>query len=148
LDEYPHAVQKSFSQEEVIDHEIGLGAIQKVRGEWQFKHSERLSGTLQSYTWQIVNGFSAAEVLDELLNEVKQIEGATELFACDGRACGRGVEWANRVFNERILYGREDLQRYRVFALPGEPESRLLAYSAERTSDRQYLHVEVLLISN
>jgi hypothetical protein len=69
------------------------------------------------------------------------------LFSCDGRACGRAVQWANRVFGQRVLFGREDLQRYAVFALPGENAGRLLVYSAERTADRQYLHVEWLQIA-
>lgn len=146
--DYPHARQIAFSQREVIDHEIGLGAMQKVRGKWQLKHSERLSGTLTSYTWQIVDGFTSAEVMDELLGSLLEEEGVIELFTCDGRACGQGVQWANRVFHQRVLYGREDMQHYRVYALQGEPDYRLVVYSAARTADRQYLHVELLRILN
>jgi hypothetical protein len=145
LDESVHVRQIAFSSEEVVDHEIGLGAVQKVRGEWRFKRSERLSGTLLSYTWQVGNGYSAAEVMAQLLDSVAQIDGATSLFSCDGRACGRAVQWANGVFEERVLYGREDNQQYRVIAFEGERAARLIAYSAERTADRQYLHVELLL---
>jgi hypothetical protein len=147
LEDYPHTTQIEFSEREVIDHEVGLGALQKVRGEWQFKKSERLSGTLIKYTWLIENGFSSAEVMTAFLGSVKKLSGSKELFACEGRACGRAVQWANRVFNERVLFGREDLQRYQVYELSGAEGSRVLAYSAERTSDRQYLHVEWLLIA-
>jgi hypothetical protein len=147
LDAYPHARQMAFSKKEVIDHEIGLGAMQKVRDEWRFKHSERLSGTLLRYTWQIVDGFTSAQVMNTLLDSVSQGEGAKLLFTCDGRACGQGVQWANRVFEERELYGREDLQRYRVYSLQGEAPYRLVVYSAERTEDRQYLHVDLLRIA-
>lgn len=144
LADYPHTKQVDYSEREVIDHEIGLGAMQKLRGEWHFKHSERLSGTLRTYTWLIVNGFSSAEVMAGLLDSLAELDGASELYACEGRACGRAVQWANQVFGNRVLYGREDLQRYSVYAIPGAGEDRLLAYSAERTADRQYLHVEWL----
>jgi hypothetical protein len=147
LDDYPHSKQIAHTTREVIDHEIGLGAIQKVRGEWRFKHSERLSGTLTSYTWQIVDGFSSAQVMAEFLDSIANDEGASLLFSCEGRACGRGVQWANRVFHQRELYGREDAQRYRVYSLQGAVSYRLLAYSAERTEDRQYLHVDLLQIA-
>ena len=50
LNEYPHARSVSFSRRDVIDYEIGLGAMRKVRGDWRFKDSERLTGTLVSYT--------------------------------------------------------------------------------------------------
>jgi hypothetical protein len=148
LDSYPHARQIAFSRREVLDHEIGLGAIQKMRGEWRFKRSERLSGTLASYTWQVVDGFSSAQVMEDLLENITADDRGTLLFACSGRACGKGVQWANRVFREQVLYGREDLQQYRVYDLPGEPSYRLTAYSSERTTDRQYLHVELLRIAN
>jgi Domain of unknown function (DUF4892) len=147
LQKHPHTKQINFSEQAVVDHEVGLGAIQKIRGEWQFKKSERLTGTLFRYTWLIENGFSSAEVMEDFLSAVAKIEGSKELFACNGRACGRAVQWANRVFNQRVLFGQEGLQRYRVYALEGERGSRLLAYSAERTSDRQYLQVEWLVIA-
>lgn len=147
LDAHPYTKQIAFSREEVLYREIGLGALQKVRGEWRFKHSERLSGTLVSYTWQILDGFDSAQVMEDLLDAVTKEKGASLLFTCQGRACGSGVQWANRVFHEQLLYGREDLQRYRVYAIEGEQAHRLVAYSAKRTEDRQYLHVELLQIA-
>jgi hypothetical protein len=147
LDAYPHARQIAFAKKEVLDYEIGLGAMQKVREEWRFKHSERLSGTLLRYTWQIVDGFTSAQVMAILVDSMTQGGPANLLFSCDGRACGQGVQWANRVFQEPELYGREDLQRYRVYSLGGEAIYRLVIYGAERTEDRQYLHVDLLRIA-
>lgn len=148
LNDYPHAQQVAASELEVIDHEIGLGAMQKVRGAWQFKKSERLSGLLSRYTWQIVDGFTSMEVMEELVAALEGSEGTTLLFSCEGRACGQGVQWANRVFRQRVLYGREDLQRYRVYALDeAGVQYRVVVYSAARTADRQYLHVDLLRIA-
>lgn len=147
LDESPHLQRIAFSSREVVDHPVGLGAIQKVGGDWRFEYSERLGGTLLSYTWQVGDGHSAAEVMAQLQESVLQSEGATVAFSCDGRACGRAVEWANTVFNQRVLFGRGDKQQYRVFAFEGGQDARLIAYGAERTADRQYLHVELLLVA-
>jgi hypothetical protein len=147
LNGYPHARQVSYSKMEVIDHEIGLGAMQKVRGEWRFKKSERLSGTLVSYTWQIIDGYTSAQAMKELLGSVAEKDNASLLFTCKGRACGSGAQWANRVFRERVLYGREDLQRYGVYAVQDVASYRLVAYSAARSEDRQYLRVDLLLIT-
>ena len=150
LNEYPHARLITSSDEAVIDHEVGLGSIKKIRGVWRFKKSERRSGQLLSYTWQIVDGFSSEEVMEGLLQSVEQTEGVSALFACNGRSCGQSAQWANRVFGQRLLYGREDLQRYRVFSVPGKEgaEYRLVVYSAARSADRQYLHVELLSIKD
>lgn len=146
LDDYPHTRQIRTSETNVVEREVGLGAMQKLRGEWHLKRSERYSGKLLRYTWAIENGFRAEEEMQKFVAAVTQIEGAEQLFSCDARACGQAAQWANRVFNESELYGREDLQHYRVFALHSEPEARLLVYSAERTEDRQYLHVELLTL--
>jgi len=149
LNEYPHAQQISFSRTEVIDHEIGLGAMQKIRGDWRFKNSERLSGTLVSYTWQIVDGFTSEQVMDKLLEEVEEDDAAASLlFSCKGRACGDAAQWANRVFKERVLYGRAELQRYSVYGLQGNAEYRLVTYGAARTEDRQYLRADLLIVSD
>jgi len=147
LDRYPHSVTVDSAIEAVRDYEIGLGAIQKVGGAWQFKHSQRLSGTLTRYTWQIVDGFQAGDILDEVADSVTEVPGNELLFECAGRSCGPAVQWANRVFGQRVLYGRDADQRYRVYALPGPPALRLLLYSAVRPPDRQYLHAELLEVA-
>lgn len=147
LNEFPHSQLIDLEQEDVLDYEVGLGAIQKLGGAWRFKASERLNGKLSSYTWQIIDGFTSIEVMEELANAAQQLEGAQLLFACEGRACGRGVQWANRVFGQPLLYGREGLQRYRVYSLGGDPRSLLIMFAASRTADRQYLHAELLEVS-
>jgi hypothetical protein len=142
LDAYPHAVRINYSVEEVIDYEVGVGSIKKVRGVWKLDESQRLSGTLHRYTWQIIDGFTSQEVLEEAVGVLADAE---RLYSCDGRACGQGVQWANRIFHERLLYGRDDLQRYRVFG--AEQRWRVLLFSAARSADRQYLHAEWLEIA-
>lgn len=141
---FPHAIEVSSARSEVKGHELALGSLKKVRGEWRFKHSERLSGTLTSYTWRIVDGFTAAELMSELEGELASDPAAEQLFSCAGRACGHSAQWASRVFQERLLYGRQDMQRYSIYRLKDDPERRLLMYSAVRSEDRQYLHMEVL----
>lgn len=144
LEDYPHAVSIARKVEAVRDHEVGLSALQKSSGDWIFRKSERLDGELVRETWQIIDGFTAGEVLVGLEAALAAAE-AELLFACDYRACGPGAQWASRVFNQRLLYGRADEQRYRVYALSSAAgEFRVVLYSGARSSDRQYLHVDVL----
>jgi len=149
LDAYPHAVAIEGSQEQTVDHEVGLGSLRKVAGSWRFKSSERLSGLLQRTTWQIVDGYTSSEVLGEVANSVAELPDQALLFSCEARACGSGSQWASRVFGQRILYGRDDQQRYRVYRVnEGDTEYRLAIYASARSSDRQYLHVDLLKIAN
>jgi len=148
LNEFPHAQQIEFKESEVLDYDVGLGAMQKISGAWRFKRSERFSGKLTGYTWQLTDGFTSLEVLDALLAQVDELESQTLMFSCDGRACGNGVQWANRVFHQPVLYGREDMQRYRVISIGESPRYLMLIYAAARTADRQYLHAELLQLAN
>ncbi len=144
LADFPHTLEVSHSETAVVDYEIGLGAMQKHMGNWRFKQSLRVDGERVRYTWQIIDGFSAAEVAEQLVEALEEDSANTLLYSCEGRACGNGAQWANRVFGERILYGRAEYQNYRVYQLAGQPLSYLLVYTAARTADRQYLHAELV----
>lgn len=133
-----HTRLLASSDEQVLDAEIGLGAIKKVRGVWRFKHSQRMSAQRLRYTWQVLDGFSADEVFDGM---TAMLSDKTPLFACHGRDCGSPVQWANRVFGQRILYGRDDVQRYAIYELADN--SRALFYAGARTAQRQYFHMEI-----
>lgn len=144
LENYPHARSIARKVASVRDHEIGLSTMQKSTGDWIFRNSERLDGELTRETWQIIDGFRVREVLRSLESALAAA-GAELLFTCDYRACGPGAEWASRVFNQRILFGSADEQRYRVYRVNSAAgEFRVVLYSGARTSDRQYLHVDVL----
>ena len=147
VEQYPHTVEVERSEAEVVDHAVGLGALQKVRGVWRFKSSERLTGTLARYTWQVVDGFTSEEVFEQVATAAETLAGAQQLFDCMGLSCGHGSQWANRVFQQRVLYGRNAAQRYRVYSLGEAADYRLLLYAAVRTADRQYLHMELLTIA-
>jgi len=148
-DQSPHTEQIGSSSQSVTEHEIGLGAMRKVRGLWQFKDSTRHSGLLTRITWQVKDGFASVEFLQGLEQDLLALEGASLIFACDGRACGHANQWANQVFGERLLYGKSDSQRYRAIAVDTATQSaRVLLYSSARTADRQYLHADYLLLSD
>ncbi len=146
-DRFPHSEVVDQASEPVLDYVVGLGPMQKVRGDWRLEDSERLTGQLSRYTWRIVDGFSSRALFEDATTEVEAMPGSELLFACEARSCGGSVQWANRVFHQRVLYGTENSQRYRVYALRGgEREQRLIIYASARTSDRQYLHMELLTV--
>lgn len=149
VNRYPRAELVDHETSEVIGHVIGLGAIQKVRGQWRLEHQARLSGNLVRYTWRIVDGYSSAELFEEIAEELPAYDSVEVLFRCEGRSCGRSVQWANRIFGQRVLYGTEESQRYRVtaFRTADGADYRLILYASARTADRHYLHAELLRVS-
>lgn len=148
FDEYTQLeLMDPVSERNVRDYLVPLGAIEKIRGKWSPRDSERQSGVLRRYTWRVSEGYSSEELVDSMDRELSDHGSATRIFSCEARACGSSVQWANRIFEERLLYGTEASQRYRVYTLDdGVQQHRLLIYGSARSSDRQYLHVELLTL--
>lgn len=146
LDEDPALIRTGEPIEErVREFLVPLGAIQKVRGVWRPDESERVSGQRLAYTWRVEEGFRAEEFVDMLDARLAEDPAAKVIFSCDARACGSSVQWANRIFRERVLYGRQESQRYRAYKLERDGrEYRLLVYGSARTTDRQYVRAELL----
>ncbi|MEO1078191.1 MAG: DUF4892 domain-containing protein [Pseudomonadota bacterium] len=132
----------------VRNYLVPLGAVQKVRGVWAPRESERVSGERLAQTWQLDAGFTAAEVVDELEAQLGTDPSAELLFACGGVSCGSSVQWANRIFRERLLYGTQASQLYRAYALERDESAyRVLIYGSARSADRQFVHVEFLSLA-
>ena len=130
----------------VSAYTVPLGAMRKIRGVWAPRRSERVSGVRRAYTWRVEDGFSVAEVIADLDRRLAVDTAAEIRFRCDARACGSSVQWANRIFGERLLYGTQASQRYRLLVFPTAKarQQRLLIYGSARSNERQYLRVELL----
>lgn len=136
-------------RESVRDFMLPLGAIEKIRGVWSPRDSERISGERIAYTWRVEPGFTSAEAVAEIEARLGEDSGARVIFSCDARACGSSVQWANRIFRERLLYGTEASQLYRVYGLErGAQRYRLLVYASARTAERQYLRGELIRLAD
>ena len=141
-----HAKEYSHQQPREVEYLLGLGALQKIGGRWRHKHSEALTGQLQSTTWQIADGFTAEEGFDWYR---QQMPAAAELlFECKGRSCGSSAQWADRVFGERVLYGHDERQHYAVWRLQDQSTSwTLVLYAVDRANRRHFLRMDTLKTS-
>ena len=135
--------------ETVRNHLVALGAMQKVRGVWAPRQSERISGQRLAYTWKVEEGFTVRDALDELEAAVGGDDRLSTLYACEAVSCGSSVQWANRVFRERLLYGTQASQVYRAYTISGDAQPyRLLFYGAARTNERQYVRAELFVLED
>ncbi len=140
---WSHATEFSRSSPGETDYLLGLGALQKVGGRWRHKHSEALRGDLSRVTWQVDEGFTAAEAFDWYRQQLPA--GAELLFECQGRSCGSSAQWASRVFDERELYGHDERQHYGVWRLQRDGINwYLIVYASDRANRRHFLRLDTL----
>ncbi len=128
---------------EVVDYQLGLGAFQKIHSRWRLAKSDVIRGELTRVTWQMAEGFTAQEGFDWYVEQLP--DDAVKLFECEGRACGASVQWANRQFEQRILYGHDDRQRYGVWRVQdGDTTWSLVLYAVDRANRRHFIHLDRL----
>jgi len=144
LDSLSGSYQKHYSTDIVDDHWVILGAIERIKGAVQPEAEERLKGKLTRWLWQIPAGHNVDESFAFLK---KQVPASTiNLFECDGRSCGLSNDFANQVFIQSILYGRDSDQKYWVGLDKGTRNTLWVIYGAQRSNKRVYLYVEKLVI--
>lgn len=101
------------------------------------------SATLQG----ISEGHSSKQVFEQL-NDQLEGAGAQVVFSCVARDCGESNIWANKIFNESRLYGKDREQFYSVYALKlgGAPHAVVL-YTIQRGNGRVYAYTELLALA-
>lgn len=114
---FPHGTIEESTAVEGDDSRVFLGAVNEVNNELRANREVRKSWHGLRRMIGIGRNYSVNEVADYYRAQIREKE-ATVVFECDGRSCGNSNVWANRVFGESKLYGRDDTQLYLVTAWP------------------------------
>jgi len=112
---FPQASIERTETVESADTRIFAGAIRDVRGELRASNEIRTELSGEKRMISAGRDYSVSELKAHYEAMLKNRE-ATIIYACDARTCGSSNVWANRVFGESRLYGRDDEQAYRVSA--------------------------------
>ena len=115
LPPFPQGTIERSSEVENEDVRVFTSAVREVGGELRASDEIRrdLSGIRR--TIGVGRNYTVSELETHYRAMLNERE-ATILFSCDGRSCGSSNVWANRVFGESRLYGRDDEQAYIVSA--------------------------------
>ncbi|MFT5716128.1 MAG: hypothetical protein ACI9T7_000301 [Oleiphilaceae bacterium] len=68
------------------------------------------------------------------------------LYSCEERACGSSNYWANSIFNERLLYGRDSEQYYLAGRLSVEGQNYFVSiYITKNGKKQEYIYLSYVL---
>lgn len=145
---FPGSTIVDYRQQPSTVYSLPLGRMQRAAGTVAPSRAERFQGHLRRITYEIPDGFPAAEVYG-FYREQLLSQGQQALFSCQGRGCGSSNFWANDVFDNRILYGPETNQYYLASTYQGvNDESQVAGYAAlyvvTRANRRMYAHIDFL----
>lgn len=136
-------IEARFSEN--INHTLVLGSLQRTRQQVVPEASERVRGNVTRLLYEVSQEFTGDDV-HEFYREQMREKSYSELYSCEGRACGSSNYWANDIFRNRILYGPERNQYYLAMRtnLGVASEPSMSVYIITRANRRIYAYVEVI----
>lgn len=130
-------------------HLVLFSPVREVNDEIRSETMARLpvSGEGRMY---LLNRDASREEARDYYQRLLQARNASVLFECSGVSCGRSVIWANRIFGQAVLNGRDSQQDYLVAGSLAEDGTRwlTLVYTVTRGNLREYVWVEHLSLGD
>lgn len=149
LSGFPDAFPQSSLEEEVpvvsSGHLVLFSPVREVNNQIRSDRMARIPVKGVGRLYQINRDASRGEAREHY-QTLLQARGAQVLFECNGRSCGRSNVWANQIFDQSTLYGRDADQDYLVAAVTGESGKTwlTLVYTVTRGTQREYVWIEHL----
>lgn len=145
IEPYPRATLEKEREIDSSAHLVLLSPVREVnnqiRSETMIRPSVEGVGQLLAVNRDASRKDARRYYLDQL-----DARNAVILFRCSGRDCGRSNVWANEIFDEATLYGRDVNQDY-LAAAYRDTEGvvhLVLVYTVTRGNQREYVWVEHL----
>lgn len=128
-------------------HLVLFSAVREVNDELRSESMARLPVRGIGQLWEVSQDASREEARAHFRSELQSLDART-LYECEGRSCGRSNVWANRIFGESKLYGRDENQDYLVAVSTDEMNTVWLTvlYTVTRGNQREYVWLEQLAV--
>lgn len=128
-------------QQQQRHYRLVLSELKRTGATTYGEQEKRLEGELWRRYWAVDTAFSLAEVSDYF---ARQFQPLTLLYQCQGLDCGSSHFWANEIFDNGRLVGREANQRYWAALTPlADGRNRVwVAYVVQRGSGQVYVALD------
>lgn len=141
---YPRA---NLIQTDVFDdteYRLVLSGLQRRETVTSGKVERLLSGDVKREFWQLSSNHNLSQVMDHYLN---QWDGEV-LYQCEGLDCGSSNFWANKIFNNSKLYGRDTKQSYAVVMDAQQKDKIHVLYAIQRSKQTIYFNLDEVVSSD
>lgn len=148
VEDYPETRLETERQIHSPSHRVMLSPIREVRNEIRSESVARVPVEGQGRLLQLNPDTSRQQARTWYQAQLEGL-GADFLFDCSGRECGRSNAWANQIFHQSTLYGRDQDQDYLAAGVVDEQGQGwlVLVYTVTRGNQREYVWVEELKLA-
>lgn len=146
-DPFPQSSLETTTTIRSSGHLVLFSPVREVNDQIRSETMARLPVRGEGRLYEIARDSSRAKARDHY-RSLLQARGAQILFECSGIGCGRSNVWANQIFGQRVLYGRDATQDYLIAGTTESDGSRwlTLVYTVTRGNLREYAWVEHLAV--
>lgn len=134
--------QKQFSNTE---YRLVLSGLKRKQAVTSGEVERLISGDVDRQFWQISTNHEVGQILEYFL---EQWTHAQVMYRCAGLDCGSSNFWANDIFNNAKLYGRDAQQAYVVAKVPGNPNRIYVLYAVQRSKQKLYFNLDQITSSD
>ncbi len=132
---------------DVRDHLIVASQVKWVNNALRMDNSVRVEVQGESQLQWISEGHDSQQVYQALQQEIEGAGGQV-VFSCESRDCGESNVWANRIFGQSKLYGKDREQFYSVSALTlDDAPYMVVLYTIKRGNGRVYAYTEMMKLA-
>ena len=144
---YSHSSLSSSESVSNDDYLILLSAPKRINNKLRVEQELRANISGLKETYRINDGHTTEQAFKHYVSQLKQLS-AKIIYQCNSRDCGRSTSWAEGVYQDSKLYGKDATQFYFAAALQRNGEQWLVTvYTVERGNRRVYAHVEALKLN-
>jgi len=138
---YKGALVVKESAEDSVRSRVVLSAVTRVSNALRIEREKWIEGTRQSWLFKLNDTADNLLVFDYYLALTSKL-GNVE-FSCKERACGTSSDWANKLYGESLLTGRDSNQYYMAGAVNLDGTSGWLsAYVVQNGRRHNYVLVQ------
>ncbi len=142
---FPRAELVQQSEFDNSEYRLVLSELKRQRATTSGEVERLINGDVVRQFWQLSVNHEVEQVLAHYLGQWK---GAQVLYRCSGLDCGSSNFWANKIFNNAKLYGRDANQAYLVVKMPGSPNRIFVLYAVQRSKHKLYFNLDEIISSD
>lgn len=142
IESFPRAELVEETQSYNTEYRLVLSGLQRKQAVTSGEIERLISGDVKRQVWQLSVNHEVDQILEHFLD---QWQGAQILYRCSGLDCGSSNFWANTIFENAKLYGRDANQAYVVAMLPGSPNTIHVLYAVQRSKHKLYFNLDQVI---
>lgn len=138
-DDFPRAELVESRATVDTEYRLIISGLKRREAVTSGKVERLLNANLKRELWQLSSNHDVQQVMNHYL---EQWAGGEVLYRCDGLSCGSSNFWANKIFNDSKLYGRDANQAYAVVIDAKEKNKIHVIYVMQRSKQTIYFNVD------